>query len=88
MKRWRCLANVVTNTQIPFIGDYVRTVGSIINAFRPFLASDSDIDIEKSKLVINPLKEMFVKSGKRILSNKMKKMDGSDALPGFPVLTE
>ena len=43
---------------------------------------------EKSKLVINPLKEMFVKSGKRILSNKMKKMDASDALPGFPVLTE
>ena len=44
--------------------------------------------LEKSKLVINPLKEMFVKSGKRILLNKMKKMDASDALPGFPVLTE
>ena len=80
LKRWRILANVVTNTQIPFIGDYVRIVGSIINAFRPSLASDSDKDIEispkmleKSKLVINPLKEMFVKSGKRIVSNKMKK---------------
>ena len=95
LKRWRFYANVVTNTQIPFIGDYVRIVGSIINAFRPSLAYDSDKDIEisqkmleKSKLVINPLKEMFVKSGKRILSNKMKKMDASDALPGFPVLTE
>ena len=66
--------------KFPFIGDYVGIVGSIINALRPSLASDSDKDIEisqkmleKSKLVINPLKEMFAKSGKRILSNKMKK---------------
>ena len=48
LKRWRFLANVVTNTQIPFIGDYVRIVGSIINAFRPSLASDSDKDIERA----------------------------------------
>ncbi|XP_062613816.1 uncharacterized protein LOC134275563 [Saccostrea cucullata] len=96
LKRWKFLANVVTNTQIPFIGDYVRIVGSLINAFRPSLASDSDDHLEisrkmleKSKITTNPLKDLFINSsGKRILSNKMSKIDAADAVPDFPKLSE
>lgn len=37
LKRWKFLANVVSNTRIIFIGDNDQIVGSLINAFRPFL---------------------------------------------------
>ena len=35
LKKWKFLDNVVPNTQVRFIGDYVRIVGSLINAFKP-----------------------------------------------------
>lgn len=43
------LANIVSNTQITFIGDYVLIVGSSINAIRPPLVSDSASNLEFSK---------------------------------------
>jgi hypothetical protein len=96
LKRWKFLANVISNTQIKFIGDYVRIVGALINAFRPALSGDSEnnVDIsrkmlQKSKMIENPLKEMFVNSsGKRNTSIKLIKMDATDAVPNFPVLSE
>lgn len=36
LKRWKFLANVVSNTRIIFIGDNDQIVGSLINALRPF----------------------------------------------------
>lgn len=38
LKTWKFLANVVTNTQVPFTGDHVRIVGSLINAFKPLIS--------------------------------------------------
>lgn len=43
------LANLVSNTQIMFIGDYVLIVGSTINAIRQPLVSDSASNLEFSK---------------------------------------
>ena len=42
-----CIAldQVVPNTQIKWIGDYVKIVCAIINAFRPPLTSNSNDDI-------------------------------------------
>ncbi|XP_052284368.1 uncharacterized protein LOC127880908 isoform X1 [Dreissena polymorpha] len=45
LKTWTYLARTMPNTQVPFIGDYVRIVGAICNRFRPALSSgDSDQD--------------------------------------------
>ena len=49
LKKWKFLDNVVPNTQVRFIGDYVRIVGSLINAFRPPLSTDTENDLEISK---------------------------------------
>lgn len=35
IKRWKALGHVIPNCQIPLIGDYVRIVCAICNAFRP-----------------------------------------------------
>lgn len=43
------LANIVSNTQIMFIGAYVLIVGSSINAIRQPLVSDSASNLEFSK---------------------------------------
>lgn len=43
------LANIVSNTQIMLIGDYVLIVGSSINAIRQPLVSDSASNLEFSK---------------------------------------
>jgi len=33
IKTWKMLANVFPNTQIPYIGDYVRIVSALCNAY-------------------------------------------------------
>jgi len=35
LKKWKHLSQVVPNSQIPYIGDYVRIVAAICNAYRP-----------------------------------------------------
>jgi len=35
IKRWKALGQVMPNSQIPLIGDFVRIVCAICNAFRP-----------------------------------------------------
>ena len=45
--------------------------------------------MQKSKITVSPLKELFINSsGKRNLSIKLQKMDASDAVPDFPILSE
>jgi hypothetical protein len=53
IKKWKYLDNVVHNSQIPFIGDYVRIVSSIINKYRPPLKSDNanDLDVGYQMLI-------------------------------------
>lgn len=43
-KHWKFLSNVVTNTQLPFFGDYVEIVAALTNASRPPLVSDQTQD--------------------------------------------
>ena len=35
IKQWKYLSNIVPNTQIPYIGDFVRIVASLCNKYRP-----------------------------------------------------
>ena len=94
LKRWKFLANVVPNTHLSHIGDYVRIVASLINAYRPPLASDNANDhalaqkmLQRSQLKSNPLKERFVAPSGRKLPMKMKKVDANTSVE-FPVLSE
>ncbi|GFU54550.1 DDE Tnp4 domain-containing protein [Trichonephila clavipes] len=35
LQNWRALNNIIPNVLIPYIGDYVKIVCAILNAFRP-----------------------------------------------------
>lgn len=87
------MANVVTNTQVPFIGDYVRIVASHTNPFRPPLSNNSQTDstvakrmLKKSKIEVNPLKCLFAKDNRRRTAVKMCKIDAAEALQNFHFL--
>ncbi|XP_062610597.1 uncharacterized protein LOC134272366, partial [Saccostrea cucullata] len=58
IKTWKALDQVVPNTQVKWIGDYVRIVSAIVNAFRPPLISNSDDDIA----LANEMKQLSRKS--------------------------
>ena len=45
IKKWKYLDNVVHNSQVPFIGDYVRIVSSILNKYRPPIKTTDANDI-------------------------------------------
>ncbi|GFT54704.1 DDE Tnp4 domain-containing protein [Trichonephila clavipes] len=34
-KKWRALNNIISNIQVPYIGNYVKIVFAILNAFHP-----------------------------------------------------
>lgn len=44
IKKWKALNQVFPNSQISFIGDYVRIICAICNAFRPSRVNDNPDD--------------------------------------------
>ena len=77
IKQWKLLSQVMPNSQIPFIGDYVRIVSAICNAYRPSRVSvtrhDNDIIAERMLALSqreNTLQKIVVDNGwskKRII---------------------
>ena len=46
IKTWKYLDKVLPNTQIPYIGDYVRIISALCNKFRPAISTgNADEDI-------------------------------------------
>ena len=93
LKKWRFLSNTVSNTQIPFIGEYVRIVGSLINRYRLPLASDSENDseiaknmLEKTRMKEKSLKDILIEPSGRRCSLKMSKVECSKI--SFPRLSD
>ena len=93
IKTWKALDQVVPNTQIKWIGDYVKIVCAIINAFRPPLTSNSNDDIalaNKMKTLSsrsNDLQERIEKeslSSKRAIWSEMS----PECIQSFPRLTK
>ncbi|GFV58097.1 DDE Tnp4 domain-containing protein [Trichonephila clavipes] len=35
LKKWRALNNITSNVEIPYIGDYVKIICAVLNAFHP-----------------------------------------------------
>nr|XP_018915633.1 PREDICTED: uncharacterized protein LOC109043056 [Bemisia tabaci] len=92
LKTFKALGHVMPNSQIPFIGDYVRIVCSIINAFRPPRILDSHDAHTKAQRMLalskrgNELQAQVIRenwSQKRVI---WKKMDARE-LEDFPRLT-
>src|SRR5277367_3696956 len=51
VKKWKALDHVMPNSQIPYIGDYVRIVCALCNAYRPPLVDvSSDEDLAEKML--------------------------------------
>jgi len=42
LKTWKALAGTIPNSQVPYIGDYVRIISALCNAFRPPRVQISD----------------------------------------------
>lgn len=98
LKKWRFLDNVVCNSHIPSIGDYVRIVCSLINKYRPPLKSDDPNDLgngfqmlmmaKKNENVLKNLCDTEPHYKYRANSKSWKRIDAHDAAVNFPTLSE
>ncbi|XP_061170430.1 uncharacterized protein LOC133179753 [Saccostrea echinata] len=98
LKKWRFLDNVVSNSNIPSVGDFVRIVCSLINKYRPPLKTNDVNDFNNgfkmlmmSKNNENVLKELVTKDSNyryRTNSKLWKSIDARDAAINFPALSE
>lgn len=95
IKQWKFLQNIVPNSQIPYIGEYVRLVSAICNKYRaPLNTGDAESDqllgakmkhLAKQK---NTLIERIENENLARRTGDWKKMDADDAVPNFPTMTE
>ena len=94
IKQWKALSNVMPNSQIPYIGDYVRIICATCNAFKPPLLQTSEEDdiVAKRMLALsklpNQLKQQVEANGwDTRVKTQWKVIDEAD-LTDFPQLTE
>lgn len=93
LKQWKTLAQVVPNTQVPYIGDFVRIVSALCNAYRPprkQASSGDDYIVAQRMLALskkeNSLQECVENNGwtkKRVIWEKID----ATSLEDFPRLT-
>lgn len=91
-KMWKALDHVFPNSQIPYIGEYVRIVSAFYNAFRPPRVTDSPSDVIIAERMLrlsrmpNVLQQRVEREGwsrKRVMWQLMD----ADTLSDFPKLT-
>lgn len=97
IKKWLYLNNVVHNSQIPYIGDFVRIVCSMINKYRPPLKTCDNGDLSlgykmliKSRENANALKQLSTTATHAFRANSKSwtRIDANDVVVDFPVLSE
>ncbi|XP_078340851.1 uncharacterized protein LOC111112081 [Crassostrea virginica] len=94
LKQWQYLAKTLPNSQIPFIGDYVRIVAALCNKYRPPLSVSSEEDQElAAKMLhlsqrVNTLQERVENEGLDRRGLIWKTVDAADVAPDFPLYTE
>ncbi|XP_033725099.1 uncharacterized protein LOC117315068 [Pecten maximus] len=95
IKQWKYLSNIVPNSQIPFIGDYVRLVAALCNKYkRPLNSGDEEEDqILAAKMRVlakekNQLKDRVANENLARRSGSWKKMDADHVATNFPSLSE
>jgi hypothetical protein len=94
LKKWKYLDHVVPIPQIPFIGDFVRIIASIINKYKPPLKSNSDGDDElgrKMRIACsqteNPLQKPCATLSFNKRSQQWRPIDAQDLMLDFPMLS-
>lgn len=92
LKQWKFLDRVVSNHYVPYIGDFVRIVCSLINCFRVPLISDFAYDelglvmLEKSKEKNHV--QQYVDENNLIKRKVIyKEVNGSNSVDDFPRMT-
>ncbi|XP_033756201.1 uncharacterized protein LOC117338945 [Pecten maximus] len=95
IKQWKYLSNIVPNTQIPYIGDFVRIVAALCNKYRPPLSSaDHDADqILAAKMRVlakdkNSLQERVREESLDRRTASWKRLEADNAVVDFPSLSE
>ncbi|XP_056022083.1 uncharacterized protein LOC125673390 [Ostrea edulis] len=79
IKQWQFLAKTLPNSQIPFIGDYVRIVAALCNKYRPPLSVSSEEDQE-----IAAKMERVENEGLDRRGFNWTKVDSENVTPEFP----
>lgn len=93
IKQWKMLGQVIPNTQIPYIGDYVRIVSALCNAYKPprKQAASADDQIIAQRMLALSKKENTLQ--KRVESNGWNRKTViweelvAESLEDFPQLT-
>lgn len=93
IKKWKAFDCVFPNSQIPFIGDYVRIICAVINAFKPprvFETSTDSAQVEIMRLraqQCNLLQTFVEENGLSSRSVKNWEKVSDESLLDFPKLT-
>ncbi|KAK3096289.1 hypothetical protein FSP39_025378 [Pinctada imbricata] len=95
LKSWKYLDRVLLNTQLPYMGDYVRIVCALCNRYRPPLSrgeEESDVVMAAKMKYLskhsNTLQQRISDEGLEKRSNKWVKMNECGLVPEFPTYTE
>ena len=93
VKQWKIFDGVIQNSQIPTIGDDLKVVCSICNAYRPPLIIDTSRDEEIAFQMVE-LSKFGNELMKRVKEEQLhkrsctwKKIDDNGVVPDFPRLT-
>lgn len=98
IKKWKFLNNVVCNSEIPHIKDFIRIICAIINKYRPPLKPNNPEDDEIARQMrsaalsqTNCLQERIARNPKLKFRSKSKNwvsIETRNTIPDFPVLNE
>ncbi|GFW47735.1 DDE Tnp4 domain-containing protein [Trichonephila clavipes] len=58
LKKWRALNNIIPNVKIPYIGDYVKIVCAILNAFHPARLNNIEDDNVVAQRMLDLVKKL------------------------------
>lgn len=93
LKQWKMLAQVVPNTQIPYIGDFVRITSALCNAYKPprkQAASEDDYVIARRMLALSKKEnclQKYIESNGWLRKTVIWKELEATSVEDFPRLT-
>lgn len=94
LKQWQYLSKTLPNSQIPFIGDYVRIVAALCNKYRPPISRSSEEDEQVAAKMLhlsqraNTLQERVEGEGLDRRGMRWSKVDVENVAPDFPCYDE
>lgn len=88
LNQWQYLAKTLPNSQIPFIGDYVRVVAALCNKYRPPISRSSEEDEQIAAKMLHlsqrAKQERVESEGLDGRGMRWSKVDVKSVAPDFP----